>query len=111
MECKRVEKKPLRTSDEWEATLGADIRRLRVARRYTQNELAERANVSLSALKNLEAGRGSSLATVVRVARALERTEWLSSFAPAEPRFSPMELLRQSAAEHPRRVRHGASTS
>jgi len=106
-----MEKKPLRTSDEWEVALGADVRRLRIARRYTQSELAERANVSLSALKNLEAGRGSSLATVVRVARALDRTEWLSSFAPVEPRFSPMELLRQSAVERPRRVRHGASTS
>lgn len=106
-----MEKKPLRTSDEWEVTLGADVRRLRITRRYTQSELAERANVSLSALKNLEVGRGSSLATVVRVARALDRTEWLSSFAPVEPRFSPMELLRKSAAERPRRVRHGASTS
>jgi len=106
-----MEKKPLRTSDEWEVALGADVRRLRITRRYTQSELAERANVSLSALKNLEAGRGSSLATVVRVARALDRTEWLSSFAPVEPRFSPMELLRQSATERPRRVRHGASTS
>jgi len=106
-----VEKKPLRTSEEWEGSLGADVRRLRLARRYTQNELAERANVSLSALKNLEAGRGSSLATVVRVAKALDRTEWLSSFAPAEPSFSPMDLLRRSAEKGPRRVRHGASNS
>ena len=98
------------TVEESEASFGRAVRRLRLARRLTQAELAERANVSLSALKNLERGAGSSLASVVRVARALGRSEWLDSFAPAESDFSPMELLRaRAAASRPRRVRRGGS--
>jgi len=102
-----VESQPISTIVEWEEHFGGAVRRLRQARRFTQVELAQRANVSLSALKNLERGRGSSLSSVVRVARALGRAEWLDSFAPAESAFSPMEMLRENAAaSRPRRVRH-----
>ena len=102
-----MENQPTSTVAEWEEQFGGAVRRLRQARRLTQVELAERANVSLSALKNLERGRGSSLSSVVRVARALGRAEWLDSFAPAESAFSPMEMLRENAAaSRPRRVRH-----
>jgi len=85
---------PLLSTEEWELRLGNDVRRLRISRRLTQAPLAERANVSLSAIKYLESGHGSSLATVIRVARVLERTEWLRSFAPDEPTVSPMAMLR-----------------
>jgi transcriptional regulator with XRE-family HTH domain len=75
--------------------MGTDVRRLRLAQGLTQVELAERANVSLSAVKYLEGGRGSSLATLIRVARSLGRADWLSSLAPAEPSVSPIALLRE----------------
>jgi len=39
---------------------------LRIRHRLTQAKLAENTNVSLSALKYLESGRGSSLATFRR---------------------------------------------
>ena len=98
---------PASTVEEWEEHLGRAVRRLRQTNQLTQAELAERANVSLSALKNLEGGRGSSLSSVVRIARALGRSEWLNSFAPVEPVFSPMEMLHNRVAEsRPRRVRH-----
>src|ERR1700691_1595872 len=83
------------TTKEWENRLGVDVRRLRVARGLTQVDLAQRANVSISTIRYLEAGRGSSLATLIRVAKVLERTTWLASFAPVEPSVSPMELLRE----------------
>ncbi len=99
---------PLKTTAELEKQLGVDVRRVRHLRQLTQAELAERANVSLSAVKYLEAGRGSSLSTLVRVARALGRTEWLASFAPPEPAFSPLAVLRateQAQGRTPKRVR------
>ena len=85
------------TTAEWEERLGLEVRRLRVARGLTQVDLAERANVSISTIRYLEAGRGSSLATLIRVAKVLDRTTWLGSFAPVEPSVSPMQLLREQS--------------
>jgi transcriptional regulator with XRE-family HTH domain len=81
-----------RTVEEWEATVGAQIRAARIAANRDQAGLAERADVSLGALKNLEAGKGSSLKTLVRVVRALDRTDWLESLAPPIA-ISPMAML------------------
>jgi transcriptional regulator with XRE-family HTH domain len=97
------------TTADWEGRLGADLRRLRLRNRLTQTELAERANVSGSAIKSLEGGKGSSLTTVVRVVRALGRTDWLESLLPPEPAISPMEILRQrrrAETNAAKRVRH-----
>jgi transcriptional regulator with XRE-family HTH domain len=85
------------TTAEWEKRLGVEVRRLRVARGLTQIDLAERANVSISTIRYLEAGRGSSLATLIRVAKVLDRSEWLASFAPPEPSISPLKLLREQS--------------
>lgn len=82
-------------TDEWERLVGQQIRALRLRNGTTQLDLAGRANVSLAALKNLEAGRGSGLRTLIRVVRALGREEWLTQIAPAEPSVSPMQLLRE----------------
>jgi transcriptional regulator with XRE-family HTH domain len=83
------------TTPEWEKRLGAEVRRLRIAQGFTQVELAQRANVSISTIRYLEAGRGSSLATLIRVAKVLDRTTWLASFAPVESSVSPIALLRE----------------
>lgn len=102
------------TTADWEQKLGSAARRLRHRNRVTQRELAELANVSISAVKNLESGKGSSLATLIRVVRALGRTDWLESLLPPEPTISPMAKLRErrrmQAAES-QRVRHGADRS
>lgn len=83
------------TTSEWEKRVGGEVRRLRVARGLTQDDLAQRANVSISTIRYLEAGRGSSLSTLIRVAKVLDRTQWLSSFAPAAASVSPLALLRE----------------
>ena len=103
---------PLATTEQWESRLGESGRQLRLRAKLTQAELAERANVSLSSVKHFEAGKGSSLATVVRLARALGRTDWLESFAPPASTFSPLAVLherRRAEAATARRVRHPPS--
>jgi len=94
---------------EWEQHIGSQVRELRQRADLTQAELATRANVSLSAVRYLEAGKGSSLSTLVRVVRALDRTPWLETLAPPAPSVSPIALLRdRKATAGRRRVRHRA---
>ena len=92
------------TTQDLERELGGQFRSLRLAQDVDQKTLAREADVGLSALKNLESGRGTSLKTVIRVARALGQEEWLRTFYP-EPDVSPMELLRaQRGAARPQRA-------
>lgn len=91
-----------RTVPEWEAVLGDQIRRVRIASDLDQARLAELADVSIGAVSNLERGKGSSLRTLVAVLRALGRVDWLESLAPAVA-VSPMQLLRaKQRAPRPR---------
>jgi transcriptional regulator with XRE-family HTH domain len=92
------------TTEEVEARLGAQFKALRLAEDIDQITLAKRANVGLTALKSLEAGKGSTLRTVVRVARALGRQDWIEDFY-AEPEVSPMQIVRaQRGVRKPQRA-------
>jgi len=82
-----------RTPEEIEAGVGETLRTLRLARDLDQAGLAARAGVSVSALKSLEGGRGSTLRTLVKVARALGREDWFSSIGPVAT-VSPLAMLR-----------------
>lgn len=98
-------------TEEIERGLGAQVRALRLALDLDQVTLAENANVAVSALRNLEAGRGVSLRTVIRVARALDRTDWFHDFYP-EPEVSPLELARAQAGEKkPKRASNRRKTT
>ena len=81
-----------RSTDEWEAVIGAEVRAARIAANLDQSELAKRADISLGAVKNLEAGKGSTLKSLIRVVRALGRTEWLESLTPPIT-ISPVAML------------------
>jgi transcriptional regulator with XRE-family HTH domain len=107
----KVDLQPLITTKEWEQRFGREVRKLRTRLRLTQDELAVRANISKSSVQSLERGGGSTLATVIRVARTLGRTEWLNSFAPEEPTVSPVQLLREREQKDRARsrVRHPAT--
>jgi len=85
-----------KTTGEIEKELGLQIRSLRLRRNFDQVGLAERAGVALSALKNLESGKGAALKTFLKVLRALERLEWLDSLAPAVS-ISPLQILKSKA--------------
>ena len=96
---------------EQERALGQNVRALRLARRLTQRELADRANVSVGALRNLENARGSSTTTLTRVLHALGNDTWISQLAPSTA-FNPLDLVaaRRSVRRPrgPSRVRHSS---
>jgi len=68
-----------------------------------QKSLADRAGVSLNAVKHLESGRGARVNSLIKVLRALERADWLDALAPTVS-ISPMQILRKGSRE-PRRAR------
>jgi len=80
------------------------IRQLRQSERLTQRVLANRANVSLSSLQSLELGRGSSLTTVVKVVRSLDRAGWFETLAP-QSTVSPREQWRLAQQQRRRQVK------
>lgn len=88
-----------------ERELGEAVRARREREELTRAELAARANVSVGALRNLEVGAGSTVATLVSVVAALGAPEWLTALRPAA-QFDPFAVLAEetNAARH-RRVR------
>jgi transcriptional regulator with XRE-family HTH domain len=92
---KPVQLPPALTSEEIEAGIGERLRALRLSRDLDQVGLAARAGVSVSALKSLEGGRGSTVHTLVRVARALGREDWFATIAPVAT-VSPLTMLRRA---------------
>jgi transcriptional regulator with XRE-family HTH domain len=90
-----------RTTDEWEARIGRQIRAERLRRGIDQASLASAANISTPSLSALENGAGSQLSTLVKVVRALGREAWLDDLAP-ETEISPLALLRDKDRAAPR---------
>jgi len=104
------------TPDELEATLGRNVRSVRITRQLTQVEVADLANVSLGALKRLESGAGSTTTTLVKVLRAVGREDWLDALAPDPAPFNPLQLLEERTKQSrrpkgpPRVRRRGSAT-
>ncbi len=82
-----------KTSEEWEAELGQQLRELRLRQNIDQRRLAEQAGVTLNVVKNLESGKGATLISLVKVLRALGRTDWLGTLAPVVS-ISPLQMLK-----------------
>jgi transcriptional regulator with XRE-family HTH domain len=76
-----------------ESELGQQLRAQRLRKDLDQITLARRAGIALNAVKNLESGKGATLASFISVLRVLDRAEWLHSLAP-EISVSPMQMLR-----------------
>jgi transcriptional regulator with XRE-family HTH domain len=96
------------SASDWEARIGEQLRRSRLDADLDQAQLAARADVSIGALRNLERGNGSTLRTLVRVARALGLESWLNSLAPAAA-VSPIEVLRSGRPQRKRVYRARSS--
>ncbi|SNR68269.1 Helix-turn-helix [Methylobacillus rhizosphaerae] len=94
-----------RTPEEMEAFLGLELKKLRLHRNITQQELAIQAGVSLGALKSLESGKGCTLKTLMNILKALGRESWIETVAPI-PAINPLVMTldakpRQRAASRP----------
>jgi len=96
------------TVDELKTQLGLELRQLRLRQNLDQRELAARAGVGWNAVKRLEAGKGATVESLVRVLRALGRADWLNTLAPAVS-ISPLQMVeaRTQAPRQRARKRRG----
>jgi transcriptional regulator with XRE-family HTH domain len=92
-----------KTSKELQVELGRRIRQLRLSRNVDQRTAAEKAGIARAALQNLEAGRGSSVQTLLRTLKALNYLEGIEILAP-EATVNPIALLKTK--KPPQRARH-----
>jgi len=81
------------TTEEREAELGRHLRDLRLRQNIDQRQFAQRASVALNVVKRLEAGKGATVTSLVKVLRALGREEWLETLAP-QVTVSPLQMLK-----------------
>jgi transcriptional regulator with XRE-family HTH domain len=91
-----------RTPEELQSELGRRLKQLRLSKNLDQRTTAEKAGITRAALQNLEAGRGSSVKTLVRTLKALNYLEGIEILAP-EPTVNPLALLKTK--RFPARVR------
>lgn len=75
-----------------EQEIGERLRATRLQMNWSQQELADRAGLSLGTIKGLEHGKGT-IDSLLRVLRALRRLDALDAFLP-DPGISPMQVLR-----------------
>ncbi len=92
-----------KSADELQSILGDRLQRLRISKNLDQRTTAEKAGISEKALRNLEAGRGSTIETFLRTLKALDSLDGIDLLVP-EPTTSPLMLLRSAKVRQ--RVRH-----
>ena len=85
--------------------MGAKVKARRIASRLTQKQLAIDAGVSHSALCSLEAGKNTSLLTLVAILRALRSLDLLDSILKEEEVSPLMYVQIQKENQQPKRVR------
>jgi DNA-binding XRE family transcriptional regulator len=74
-------------------SLGIQIRRLRIKKNMTQEEVAKTADIALNAIKRLECGKGATISSMVRVIVVLGKTQWFDHLSPVVS-ISPIDMLK-----------------
>ena len=74
------------------------IRKSRIDQQYSQQELSERAGISRSTLSLIERGTSPTLETLIKILRALDRLETLSSLK-YEKIVSPLKVAEENMQE------------
>jgi transcriptional regulator with XRE-family HTH domain len=94
------------TPEELEELLGKNLKALRLQKNIDRKTLCARAGVSEHALRNLEDGKGTTLKTLIRILKALERESWLNTIAP-KTSINPLHLVRNNPErQRARRKKH-----
>ena len=81
--------------------LGNRLQRERLNRNMTQSELAVKSGISARSLQYLETGRPCTLASLIKILRAMESLASLDAFFP-EPGLSPVQLAKLKGRERER---------
>ena len=87
--------------------IGAMLKAERLYQNLSQQEVAERSAISLSALKHLESGEGANLSSFIQVCRTLRKDDWIMRLGPSAP-MSPADCVRRP--HKPPRQRAGRSS-
>jgi transcriptional regulator with XRE-family HTH domain len=92
---------PASTTTEIMQELGARLARIRLQQNWTTAQVAERAGVGERTVRRVEAGENPSLEVLVKILRALGRTDAFDDFLP-EPLVSPLQLAENRVHERQR---------
>src|ERR1044072_5899501 len=91
--------------DELAGQFGEPLRQLRLRQDLDQRALAGRAGVAWNVTKRLEARRGATVESLIKVLRALTRADWLTTLAP-QVSISPLQLAAARTKAPRQRARH-----
>jgi len=89
-----------------ENEIGEAIRQARIRRGFSLEDAAARANLSATAVRNLELGRGSTLRTMIKLLNVIDETGLFTDWIESKNAFSPITLFRETEkkAARPKRV-------
>ena len=90
--------------------IGHRIKRKRLDKNLTQQNLANQAGLSRTTISDLERGAPAGLLTVIQVLRVLGGLEELDAFLP-DPGLSPLQLARLKGRQRQRASRQPRANS
>jgi transcriptional regulator with XRE-family HTH domain len=76
-----------------EIKLGASVKAQRLLKNLTREALCAKAGVSMNGLRHLEGGQGTSVNTLVKIAEALGKSDWVLGFSPTVS-INPLNMVR-----------------
>ena len=74
------------------AEIGKRLKKKRLRKNLSQQELAENAGLSRNTISDIEGGGSSTLHNFIRILRALDSLDDLDHFLP-EPGISPLQMV------------------
>ncbi|MFT6576290.1 MAG: transcriptional regulator with XRE-family HTH domain [Akkermansiaceae bacterium] len=80
-----------------EKKIGKNLKAFRLARNLSQQQLSEKAGLSRRTITSIENGQGSTLATLIRIVRALDQEHLIGRLLEPPP-ISPTKLHQANQA-------------
>jgi transcriptional regulator with XRE-family HTH domain len=81
--------------------IGRRVKRKRLERNLTQQEIADIAGISRPTVSDLERGKPFGIMTLIQIMRALDALDDVDAFLP-DPGISPLQLARLRGSERQR---------